>query len=189
MNSQQFVNQMMSFQAEGGFIIPKEQQSPWWRSYGSKREDAFQMATQKYLDNRENNFVPKPGELKELYKNSVTEIDRDINTQKPPQSTTPTIPMEEVKKIQGTLNYDVWPRVVQRAHNLCKRWQGKTAGYDEYGRVSGGSDFGTHTGIVDDGIRAQYGDPKEVVENEAVIQSAKYKGVVVPPAVKARRAV
>jgi hypothetical protein len=177
---------MEKFQAQGGFSIPTDQRIPWGRSYMAKREDAFEMAIKKYLDTRTNNFTPKPGELMELYKNSVTEIDRTAKAQEPPQDMTPTVPIEEVKKMQNTIGYDVWPRVVQRAHNLCKRWQGFTSGYDDHGRINGQNNFGKYTGIIDEAIKAQYGDPKTVVENEAFNQVGKYSGITIPPVVRAR---
>jgi hypothetical protein len=185
MTSQQFANQMMSFQAEGGFIIPKEQQSPWWRAYGSKREDAFKMATEKYLDTRENNFIPKPGELKELYKNSVTEIDRDAKTQEPPEDRTPTIPASAVKPVASVNPSQC---ITQRAHNLVNRWRGY-GGYGETGKIDG-KDGGKYTAVLDQSIIDIHGDLRTPVENEAyrlaTMAGSKYEGVNIPPAVRAR---
>jgi len=185
MNTQQFATLMMSFQAEGGFIIPKEQQSPWWRAYGSKREDAFQMAYQKYLDTRENNYIPKPGELWERYKNSITEIDRDAKTQQPPQDTTPTIPASAVKPVASVNPSQC---ITQRAHNLIKNWQ-NFPGYTETGKIDG-KDGGKYTQVLDDSIIAIHGDLKTPVEDEAyrlaTMAGSKYSGVNVPGAVKRR---
>jgi len=190
MTTDTFTPIMQKLMQEGGFIIPEPEREPWRRMYAGKRMDAFEMAVEKYLDTRENNFIPKPGELKELYKNSVTEIDRDAKTLQPPQDTTPTTPIETVKAIQSGKGYDPSMQITQRAHNLIKRWEGKTAGYDECGRVNGNTNFGKYTGMIDDAIRERYGDPKEVVENEAytlaTMAGSKYSGVNVPGAVKRR---
>ena len=185
MNNRTFADIMMNFQMEGGFKIPKDEQKPWWRAYASKREEVFKMATEKYLDTRENNFVPKPGELKELYNNSRTEIDRDTKTLEPKQDLTPTIPASAVKPVA---NVDPSRCIQQRAHNLIKRWQG-FGGYGELGKIEG-KDGGKYTEVIEASIIHAYGDLKTPIENEAyrlaTMEGSKYSGVNVPATVKAR---
>jgi hypothetical protein len=185
MTPDQFKALMERFQDQGKFEIEKTHRIPWGRKYMNKRYDAFKMATEKYLDNRTNNWTPNPGELSELYKNSVTEIDRDLKTQQPPQSTTPTIPASAVKPIA---NVNPSQCITQRAHNLVNRWRGY-GGYSEVGKIDG-KDGGKYTKALDDSIIAIHGDLRTPVENEAyrlaTMDGSKYSGVNIPITVKRR---
>jgi len=188
MQGEKFKALMKRFQDQGGFKIPDDQKIPWGRTYGPKREDALKMALDKYLDTRQNNFVPKPGEVMELYKNSVTEIDRTAKAQEPPQDLTPTLPKEAVKPVA---NVDPTQCITQRAHNLINLWRG-FGGYGETGKIDG-KDGGKYTKVLDDSIIAIHGDLKTPIENEAyrlaTMEGSKYSGVNIPITVKARMSV
>jgi len=185
MTTDTFTPIMQKLMLEGGFIIPEPEREPWRRMYAGKRMDAFEMAVEKYLDTRENNWIPKPGELWERYKNSITEIDRDKLKQQPPQDTTPTIPASAVKPVASVNPSQC---ITQRAHNLVNRWRGY-GGYSETGKIDG-KDGGKYTQVLDDSIIAIHGDLKTPVEDEAyrlaTMAGSKYSGVNVPITVKAR---